>query len=167
MRIFLACHSYFEKCKVRCPLLIPLPRLMLSCEKTADDGHFYKSMRRCENPAEKPICTHETVHPPFLPRRGVLIFPFPPNLYLLMGTGAELACEYTLCTAEGELKLLCGPHTQMLHRVSQDAGSSNTPHRVPSGHPCRGCALLLRPLLGFTHSCSWRFLQMCLAYTGV
>lgn len=72
------------------------------------------------------------------------MFPFPPNLSRLVGMEAELTCEYTLCTAEGELKLPCGPHTQMVHRMSQDTGSSNIPRRVPSGHPCQGCALLLR-----------------------
>lgn len=70
-------------------------------------------MRRCENPAEKPICTCGTLHPPFLPRRGVLTFPFPPNLYLLVGTGAELGREYTQYTADGELQLPRGPHTQI------------------------------------------------------
>jgi len=144
MRIFLACHSYFEKCKVRCPLLVPLLGLMLSCEKSADDGHFYESVRRCENPAEKPICTHGTVHPPFLPCRGVLTFPFPSSLYLLIRTGAELACEHTLCAAEGELKLPCGPHTQMVHRASWDTRSSDAACGEPSGHPCQGCALLRR-----------------------
>lgn len=97
---------------------------------------------RCKNPAEKPIYTHGTVHPPFLLCRGVLMFSFPPNLYLFMGMWAGLACEYTPCTAEGELKLPCSPHTQMVHTGSQDTGSSNL--RVPSGQPCQSCAPLLQ-----------------------
>lgn len=63
-----------------------------------------------------------------------------------------LASEYTLCTAEGELKLLCGPHTQMVHRVSQDAGSSHVPCRVPSGQPCQGCAAICSSGVVVLHS---------------
>lgn len=144
MRIFLACHSYFGKCKVRCPLLIPLLGLMLSMRKSAEDGHFYEFARKYGNPAEK---AH--LHPwdcasslPTLQRSFNVSFP---SQALSVHADGRQACLWcTLCTAEGEFKLLTGPHTQMVHKGSQDeAQAPPMPLQVPTGHLCQGCALLL------------------------
>lgn len=76
---------------------------MPSCEKNADDGHFWESATRCENPTEKPVCTRGTVLSSLLTPALQEIFHF--SLSLLMEIGIELVCEQTLYVTEGELKL--------------------------------------------------------------
>lgn len=76
---------------------------MPSCEKNADDGHFWESTTRYENPTEKPVCTHGTVLSSLLPPVLQEMFHF--SLLLRVEIGIEFVCEQTLYATEGELKL--------------------------------------------------------------
>lgn len=127
MRIFLACHLYSEKRRVRCPLLIPLLGLMLSWEKVQMMVTFLSLQEDVKISQKSPF-----------PPMGLCILPsspaeefrcFPPSLDLLAGIEAELACEYTLCAAEGQLQLPCGPRSDPGHRLPRQTpqGALGTP----------------------------------------
>lgn len=140
MRIFLACHSYFGKCKVRYPLLIPLLGLMLSMWRSAEDDHFYEFTRKYGNPAENPTCTRGIMHPPFLLHRGVPMFPFPPSLSVYRGG------RRTCLGAPRALQRVCS-NSWMVHTGRGCIKWSRMQPRlllqVPTGRLCQGCALLL------------------------
>lgn len=70
----------------------------------------------------------------------------------------------TPCTAEGVFKLLNGPHRQRVHKVIQDAAQAPPAgaHRTPLSGLCSAP----RVMLCFLHPHSYKFLGICIDYTG-
>lgn len=133
---------------------------MPSHEKNADDGHFWESTTRCENPTEKPVCTHGTVLSSLVPPVLQKMFHF--SLPLLMEIGIEIVCQQTLYATEGELKLKC----------SHTAGWAMKWPSMQAPLPCLSVGpqgLCSAPLtwLCCAHPCSCRFLQLCSAWRGM
>lgn len=126
MRIFLACHPYFEKRRVRCPLLIPLLGLMLSCEKVQMTT-FLSLQEDVKIPQKSPFAPTGLCILPSSPAEEFQCFP--PSLNLVAGMEAELACEYTLRAAEGQLQLQCGPRSDPGRRLPRRTaqGALGTP----------------------------------------
>lgn len=163
MRIFLACHSYFGKCKVKCPLLIPLLGLMLSMWRSAEDDNFMSLSENMGILQKSPLALRELcILPPYSAEEFQCFLSLPVSQCLwgwkkslpvvdpVHSRGCVQTPEWST-QAEGA-------------KVSQDAVQAPPAGAHRTSLP--GLCSAPRVMLGFTHPHSYRFLGMCLDYTG-
>lgn len=113
--------------------------------KSADDGHFSESTRRRENAAEKPISTHGTVHPPFLPRRGVPVFPSQSRSACGDGSIAGLRVHPTRCWRAAPTPVWS---TERSRTPAPPANPAGCPRDARVRAALRSCASLLLAAAG-------------------